>query len=76
MKKIVRTGDLCCKTCADRAAEKLKSVNGVLSAKADFKKSVILIEVNESASDDEIAAFIRDLGYEVKGIEIRKGLFY
>jgi len=76
MKKVVRTGDLCCKTCAERAAEKLKNVKGVISAKADFKKSVILIETDASASDEEIAAFIRDLGYEVKSIEVRKGLFY
>lgn len=76
MKKIVRTGDLCCKTCADRAAEKLKSVNGVLAAKADFKKSVILIEVDSSASDSDIADVIKDCGFEFKGIEVRKGLFY
>jgi len=76
MKKIVRTGDLCCKTCADRTAEKLKNLSGVLAAKADYKKSVILIEVDSSASDEEISALIKDCGFEVKSIEPRKGLFY
>lgn len=76
MKKIIRTGDLCCKTCAERAAEKLMSVNGVLAARADYKKSVILVEVTSAASDEEISDYIRRMGFEVKSVEVRKGLFY
>lgn len=75
MKKIIRTGDLCCKICAERTAAKLLSVNGVVSAKADYKKQMIFVEVEDDSCDDDMRALIEDCGFEVKSIERRKGLF-
>lgn len=75
MKKIIRTGDLCCESCAKRIAEKLESLDGVCSARANCKKQVILVEV-EGDADEKIRKLLLDAGVEVKSIEIRKGLFY
>ena len=75
MKKIIRTGDLCCESCAKRIAEKLESLDGVRSARANCKKQVILVEV-EGDADEKIRKLLLDAGVEVKSIEIRKGLFY
>ncbi len=76
MKKIIRTGDLCCESCARRIAVKLESLDGVRSARANCKKQVILIETEENFLDETVAKFLRDAGVEVKSIEMRKGLFY
>ena len=76
MKKIIRTGDLCCESCARRIAEKLESLDGVRSARANCKKQVILIETEENFLDETVTKFLRDAGVEVKSIEMRKGLFY
>lgn len=76
MKKIIRTGDLCCDTCAKRIAEKLELIDGVCSARANAKKQVILVEVESDAVDDKMIALIKDAGFEVKSIEQRKGIFY
>lgn len=76
MKKIIRTGDLCCKICAERTADKLLTLNGVISARADLKKNVILVEVSDYVKDEDIKAIINDCGFTVKDIEKRKGLFY
>ena len=76
MKKIIRTGDLCCESCAKRIAEKLESLDGVRSARANCKKQVILVEVEGDSADEKIRKLLLDAGVEVKSIEIRKGLFY
>lgn len=76
MKKIIRTGDLCCKLCAERTADKLLLVNGIKSARADFKKSVILVDVKDDVKDEDITNIINDCGFTVERIEQRKGLFY
>ncbi len=75
MKKVIHTGDLCCVTCADRAANKLLNVKGVISAKANYKKSVILIDITSECDESELVKLLSDLEIEVKSIEIRKGIF-
>ena len=73
MKKVIEIEDLCCKKCAERVEKKLLLSEGVFSAKANFKKSVVFVET--SLSDEEIAARVKDAGFTAKEVRPRKGIF-
>lgn len=76
MKKIIRVEDLCCKRCAVRAANKLELMEGVLAAKGDYKKNVLLVSVESSVTDEMLRDAVEKEGFVVLAIEERKGLFY
>ena len=75
MKKVICVDDLCCQRCADQMAVKLALIDGVLKAKADYKKGKIFIEVKESVQDERLTAVFDGTGMKVLSIEIRKGIF-
>ncbi len=76
MKKIIRIEDLCCQRCAVRTANKLTLIDGVLKAKGDYKKGVILVEIDNRITDEMLKTALENEGMKVTSIEIRKGLFY
>ena len=76
MKKIIRVEDLCCKRCANRAADKLKMIDGVISSKGNCRKNVILVEHDSRISDETLKAAVEQAGFTVLSVEERKGLFY
>ena len=45
MKKVIEVNDLCCERCARRLVGTLELSDGVLKAKANFKKNCIFVEV-------------------------------
>ncbi len=73
MKKVIEIEDLCCKRCADRVERKLLLLDNVLSAKANFKRSIVYVE--SSLGDEELAACVTAAGFAVKAIRPRKGIF-
>jgi len=73
MKKVIEVEDMCCAKCAERAEKKLRLLDGVTGAKANFKKGIILVE--SSLSDEALVACVTDAGFTVKGVRERKGLF-
>ncbi len=75
MKKVITINDLCCQRCADQMAVKLALVEGVLKAKADYKKSKIFIEVKESLDEARLYEVFEGTGMEILSIEVRKGIF-
>ena len=75
MKKVICVDDLCCQRCADQMAVKLALIEGVLKAKADYKKGKIFIEVKESVQDESLLSVFDGTGMKVLSIEIRKGIF-
>ena len=75
MKKIVKVTDLCCSRCAKSLATKLELEEGVLRAKANFKKNVVLVEVKSEYSDEALKDAIARAGYTVADISLRKRLF-
>ena len=56
MKKVISVGDLCCERCADRLACKLELCDGVVKAKANYKKNSIFVEVLSIAPRKSIFA--------------------
>ncbi len=75
MKKVILVNDLCCQRCADQMAVKLALLDGVLKAKADYKKSKIFIEVKETVEDAALKKVFEGTGMEVLAIDLRKGIF-
>ncbi len=75
MKKVITVNDLCCQRCADQMAVKLALVDGVLKAKADYKKGKIFIEVKEGVEDAALIKVFEGTGMQVLSIDLRKGIF-
>ncbi|MBR2341241.1 MAG: hypothetical protein IKA72_02400 [Clostridia bacterium] len=75
MKKIITVTDLCCERCARHVAEKLLLCEGVLKAKANYKKNQIFVEVLSDCQDEILKEYLKNDGYEVVAIEKRKGIF-
>ena len=64
---------MCCERCAERIEKKLRLLEGVTGAKANFKKGIVLIE--SDLPDDILSACVGEAGYSVKCIRARKGIF-
>ncbi len=75
MKKVIFVDDLCCQRCAEQMAVKLALVEGVLKAKADYKRNKIFIEVKESVEEERLRKVFEGTGMNVLSIDIRKGIF-
>lgn len=76
MKKVIRVEDLCCKKCAERAANKLELLEGVKAARSNLRKNVVLVEHDETVTDDMLKTAVENAGFKVLTVEVRKGLFY
>lgn len=75
MKKVISVTDLCCERCANRLANSLALQDGVLKAKANYKKNSIFVEVSAALSDDSLKELVTSAGFEVVSIQPRKGIF-
>ncbi|MBR7185898.1 MAG: heavy-metal-associated domain-containing protein [Clostridia bacterium] len=73
MKRVIEVKDLCCKRCAERAEKKLRLLEGVTGAKANFKKGIIFVET--SLPDADLKACLELAGFPVVEIRERKGIF-
>lgn len=73
MKKVIEVEGMCCVKCAERAERKLRLLDGVTGAKANFKKGIILVE--SALPDEVLAACVADAGFTVREIRLRKGIF-
>lgn len=76
MKKIIRVEDLCCKRCAQRVAGKVELLPGVISAKENWRKNVILVQAEERVTDEELCKTVEREGFKVLSVELRRGIFY
>ncbi len=75
MKKVITVNDLCCEACAKQMAVRLALLDGVLHAKANYKKQKIFIEVLSTVTDARLKSVFEGTGMEVLSIEPRKGIF-
>lgn len=73
MKKVIEVDGMCCKKCAERAERKLKLLDGVAGARANFKKQIIFVET--ALPDNVLAECVKEAGFTVKEIRKRKGIF-
>lgn len=73
MKKVIEVEGMCCKRCAERAERKLRLLEGVKGAKANFKKQMIFVE--SELPDEALVACVVEAGFGVKAVRPRKGIF-
>ncbi len=73
MKKVIEAEGICCKRCCERVEKKLRLLEGVTGAKANFKKSVIFVE--STLPDDELKSCVEEAGFQVVNIRPRRGIF-
>lgn len=73
MKKVIEVEGMCCKRCAERAEKKLRLLDGVKGAKANFKKGIIFVE--SELADEALSACVTEAGFGVLAIRPRKGIF-
>lgn len=73
MKKVIAVEGMCCKKCAERAERKLRLLEGVTGARANFKKQIIFVE--SDLNDELLVNCVVEAGFTVKEIRKRKGIF-
>ena len=56
-------------------AVKLALIKGVRAAKANYKKGLVFVDVDESVTDERLKEVFEGTGMEVLSIELRKGIF-
>lgn len=74
MKRVIEVEEMCCARCAERAERKLRLLDGVTGAKANFKKGLIFVET--TLPDEALVACVTEAGFPVKAVRDRKGLFH
>lgn len=73
MKKVIEVEGMCCKRCAERAERKLRLLDGVTGAKANFKKGIVFVE--SDLPDEALVSCVEEAGFPVKQVRLRKGIF-
>ncbi|BCN32181.1 heavy metal translocating P-type ATPase [Anaeromicropila herbilytica] len=74
MKKVMKINGMHCDHCKANAEKALNAIDGV-NAQVNLKKKEAVISFDQEVSDEVLTKAITDAGYEVEGIEVKKGLF-
>ncbi len=75
MKKKISIEGMSCQNCVKHVEHALRNVDGVKDVKVSLKDKNAVVKVNDNVTDDVLTLAVIEAGYEVKGIEIKKGLF-
>lgn len=75
MKKILTVNGMQCEHCKASVEKALSGVEGVSSAKVDLKKKTATVSLGGDVSDAVLSEAVAKAGFEVVGIETKKGLF-
>lgn len=73
MKKIIQINGMKCEHCTSRVEEALKKVPNVKSVKVNLAKKEAII--NGDVDNSILEETIKNVGYEVVSISVKKGLF-
>lgn len=74
MKKIIKIEGMSCGHCQARVEKALNAIDGV-EAKVDLKKKAAIVNLKADVSDEVMKEAVIEAGYEVVGIEEKKGMF-
>lgn len=74
-KKIITVEGMHCMHCAGSVEKAVASVSGVKEAKVNLDKKICTAKLSGDVSDEEIKSAIKEIGFEVIGIETKKSLF-
>lgn len=69
MKKTIHVEGMMCMHCVGHVEKALRAVPGVKGVTVSLDDKKAIVDVDESVSNDALAAAIKDAGYEVTGIE-------
>ena len=75
IKKIITIEGMHCMHCAGSVEKAVEALEGVKSAKVNLDKKICTAKLSGDVSDDDITSAVKELGFEVIGIENKKGLF-
>ena len=75
IKKIITIEGMHCMHCAGSVEKAIEALEGVKSAKVNLDKKTCTAKVIDDISEEIIKSTIKEMGFEVIGIETKKGLF-
>ena len=64
MKKVIEVDGMCCKKCAERAERKLRLLDGVTNARANFKKQIIFVQTD--LPEEMMKEFVKNYSFTLK----------
>ena len=74
-KKIITVEGMHCNHCASSVEKAVAALDGVKDAKVNLDKKTCIAKLSGEVSDEAIKQAIKEIGFEVTGIETKKGLF-
>ena len=74
-KKIITVEGMHCNHCASSVEKAVAALDGVKDAKVNLDKKICIAKLSGEISDDAVKAAIKEIGFEVTGIETKKSLF-
>lgn len=63
--KIIVVG-MHCEGCQNRIENSLKSIDGIVDVKADYKTGLVTIKTNKKIDLNEVITTLNDIGFEIK----------
>ena len=75
MKKILTVNGMQCEHCKASVEKSISALEGVASIKVDLKKKIATVSLSSDISDAVLTEAVTNAGFEVIGIEIKKGFF-
>lgn len=75
MKQLIKIEGMMCAHCEAHVTKALEALNGVKKVKASAAKKEAVITVDAAIADAVLTEAVSEAGYQVTGIEMKKGLF-
>lgn len=75
IKKIISVEGMHCMHCASSVEKAVSGIEGVKDAKVNLDKKSCTAKLSGDVEDAAIISAIKEAGFEVIGIETKKGLF-
>ena len=75
IKKIISVEGMHCMHCAASVEKAIEALDGVKAAKVNLDKKTCTAKLSGDVADETIISTVKEAGFEVIGIETKKGLF-
>ncbi|MDO5100805.1 MAG: heavy metal-associated domain-containing protein [Eubacteriales bacterium] len=75
MKQRIMIEGMMCAHCEAHVTKALEALDGVKKVKASAPKKEAIVTVDTAIDEAVLTAAVSEAGYQVTGIEIKKGLF-
>ncbi len=75
MKKKISIDGMSCSHCVSHVENALKQLEGVSKVSVSLDEKCAVVKMKDEIPDNILTDAVKDAGYEVVGIEIKKSLF-